>query len=279
MVYKIKNLGVYVNNDGLIDTGNHTLDRKLANNNRGSVKNIALKTMTYALLSFFTLNYQGCAFNDEGNADRGDVDKAVRTMFYTISPMIITSSPPFTLNPQGCTSNDRCNVDKAYDLASEISKEDPNKFVKEKGNNSVVYYDKSLKVVNAGFWGIWPIEGEGIFINIDKDRDLSVTEWDVNQLAELHSGKIEPSEINVRSFGYMNDKKLGEVITLSDNNVVVSYVKSRGKWEKNCCYASEIRGEINSRPRPILCKKSVKEEEVLPFLKLVKNIRERYPIK
>ena len=39
----------------------------------------------------------------------------------------------------GCVSKNPCNVDRAYDFASTISQEDPNKFAKARSNTSIIF--------------------------------------------------------------------------------------------------------------------------------------------
>jgi hypothetical protein len=102
-------------------------------------------------------------------------------------------------------------------------------------------------------------------------------EHDCNQMAKLASGEINLSEAKSRSFGYMNHEHLGEVIALSDNGSMVSYIKrSNGKWEKNCYDVNKIEEGMQFESFPVLSKKIVKEKEVLRYLELLKNIREKY---
>ena len=179
----------------------------------------------------------------------------------------------------GCVSKNRCNVDKAYDFASKISKEDPNKLAKARSNTSVIYHDKDLTVKKT-LLGNRPTEGKGIFIKVSENGELEVREHDCNQRAKLASGEIKPFEIKGRTFGYVNNENFeGETITLSDNGSIVSYNKnSSGEWDKNCYNASKINFGMDFKSWPTLSKKKVNEKEVLPFLELIEDIRKRYPI-
>jgi hypothetical protein len=197
------------------------------------------------------------------------VRKTVLGAILFIATMVLT----------GCASENLCNVDKAYDFALKVSRQHPNEFANQKGKNSSVYYEKSLTVTNSGLFGFWPTEGKGVFIEIHKDGELSVLEHDCNQMAKLASGEIKASETKGRAFNYMNDKKYGEVIGLSDNGSMVSYTKSNNEWEKKCYDVSKIEGGMQFESIPILSSKKVDEKEVKKFLDLIDKIRNRFPLR
>ena len=180
------------------------------------------------------------------------------------------------ISTSGCVSQNSCNVDSAYNLASKISEEDPNKFEKLRKTNLIIYHDKSLKVVYDGLLGSWPTEGKGRSIETYNNGDLSVREIDGNELAKLALGEIKFSEAKYIGFGYMNNEEEGEKIILINNGSGVSYVRADDKWEKLCYDVSKIETGMEIELIPILSSEKVDEKEVKKFLDLVDKIRKRF---
>jgi hypothetical protein len=209
-----------------------------------------------------------------------------KTLYYGLAGLVAAGAIAIgTLGLNGCTNPaigtqglSGCSnpENRTYDFATKILNEDPNRFsVIKNREDSIIYYDKNLKV-DIGFFGAWP-EGKGLFMELYKDGNFSMSDTDTDEAAKFISGKINASKLKGNSFDYtINKNSDKEIITLVSGGSMISYNRVGDNWEKICYDMSKVKESIEASKFPILSKKNVGKEEVARFLELAKDIKEKY---
>jgi hypothetical protein len=172
-----------------------------------------------------------------------------------------------TLGIGGCNSP---TARPEESLAKYILAQDPNTLIKESGTNSTIYHTPGLKFKEG-----WALEGKGKFIEIHSDGDLSVCDWNSEEIRDWANGKINPYQLEGSSFGYQNrDGK--ETVTLYGNHSLTVYSIDGNDVTRTVYDIKGLKSGINIEDLPKLSTKKMNASEIGSYLETVKKLKSKY---